>query len=228
MFTALPFHINEERTLRAMTGLKRLHFDLLLGIFTTYSTSRKAAKRKPDSERQRAVGGGAKSKLRTPTEELIFILFYLKTYATYDSLASRFGISRSSAFRQVRDLLPVLQDSLQQLEVLPKRVFENPSEFQAYFKGQQVETIIIDATERAHRRPKKKEERDPLYSGKKKDFTIKNTVIATADKYIHFLGFSLQGSCHDYFMLKHEFPPLNKQPKLTKTTIKELVNLEYW
>ena len=211
MFTRLPFHINNERTLRSMTGLKRLNFDKLLGIFTTYSTILKKAKHKPESERQRAVGGGAKSKLTTPTEELIFILFYLKAYATYDLLGSRFGISRSSAFRYVRDLLPVLQDSLKKLGVLPKRAFENPSEFQAYFNDNQVETIIIDATERAHRRPKKKEERDPLCSGKKKDFTIKNTVITTADKYIHFLGFTVQGSCHDYFLLKHEFPTLNKQ-----------------
>ena len=46
-----------------------------------------------------------------------------------------------------------------------------------------------------------------MYSGKKKRFTIKNTVITTVSKMVLFVGLTTQGSFHDYALLKEEFPP---------------------
>ena len=70
--------------------------------------------------------------------------------------------------------------------------------------------MIIDATERRHYRPENKEERDPLYSGKKKTFTVKNTVICSLRKFIGFSGRTTQGSIHDKALLCEELPDEEK------------------
>lgn len=62
------------------------------------------------------------------------------------------------------------------------------------------------ATERKHFRYQDTEKWNALYSGKKK-FTVKNTVITTACKFIIFLGLTTQGSFHDYALLQEEFQP---------------------
>ena len=49
--------------------------------------------------------------------------------------------------------------------------------------------------------------KETLCTAVKKRFTVKNTVVTTVDKLVLFLGLSTQGSCHDYFLLKEEFPP---------------------
>src|SRR5438093_11932729 len=42
---------------------------------------------------------------------------------------------------------------------------------------------------------------------KKKQHTLKNTVMALPDKFIIFLGRTFSGHNHDYLMLKQELPP---------------------
>ena len=42
---------------------------------------------------------------------------------------------------------------------------------------------------------------------RKKQHTLKNTVMALPNKFIVFLGRTFSGHNHDYLMLKQEFPP---------------------
>lgn len=65
------------------------------------------------------------------------------------------------------------------------------------------ETLVIDVTERAHRRPQEAQKQHEHYSGKKK-YTVKNTVFSTLNKVIVFLGQTIAGSHHDYAMSKKE------------------------
>jgi len=99
----------------------------------------------------------------------------------------------------------VLYETLSALGVLPHRSFESIDEMRKVFEN--IELIIIDATERLYRRPKDSKKQSSMYSGKKKRHTIKNTVISTADKAVHFIGMTFPGSVHDYTMLKNEFSP---------------------
>ena len=41
----------------------------------------------------------------------------------------------------------------------------------------------------------------------KKRHTLKNTLLSSASKVIHFIGQTFPGKTHDYTMLKTEFPP---------------------
>jgi hypothetical protein len=73
--------LNQDRLLRAITGLNRKAFEALLGYFTeAYENSRL----KPEMERQRALGGGRKATLRSSSEKLLYILLYCKCYPTFD------------------------------------------------------------------------------------------------------------------------------------------------
>ena len=200
--------IRDERQLKAMTGLSEDQFDVLEKAFGQAYENKKQKDYEEgikNGKRKRKPGGGIKGKLPTVRIKLFFLLFYLKTYPTFDVLGMTFNMSRSKACKNVHRLLPVLLDTLSNIGVLPHRNFDNPDEMRKALGD--IDTIIIDATERLHRRPQNSEKQSSMYSGKKKKHTIKNTVISSVDKIILFLGKTFTGHTHDYKMLKEEFPP---------------------
>lgn len=69
--------LNQDRLIRAMTGLSRPAFDELLPNFTdAYEQSLL----KPEVARQRAIGGRCKVTLKRMEEKLLYILLYCKCY----------------------------------------------------------------------------------------------------------------------------------------------------
>jgi hypothetical protein len=53
----------------------------------------------PKNVRKRAPGGGKKHTLSLLEEKLFFILYYFKTYPTYDVLAADFDVDRGTTCR---------------------------------------------------------------------------------------------------------------------------------
>jgi Helix-turn-helix of DDE superfamily endonuclease len=51
----------------------------------------------------RKPGGGCKGKLPTMAEKLLFVLYYYKTYPTFDVLGTQFDMVRSKANRHYRE-----------------------------------------------------------------------------------------------------------------------------
>lgn len=197
---------SDERQFKALTGLSKAEYQKLLPIFEeSYYEIRQEKYEQSKSKRQRKPGGGQKGKLDSMSLKLFFILYYLKTYPTFDVLGFVFGLDRSRSCTNVHALTPVLQRALSKLGVLPKRAFESVEEMKAAFES--IEDLFIDVTEREQVRPKNNEEQRKKYSGKKKRHTVKNTVISTACKMVLFLGYTVAGSIHDYRLLKEEFPP---------------------
>jgi len=74
-------------------------------------------------------------------------------------------MSRSKACENVHFLFPILCKALTDLGVMPHRKFETLEEFRAAF--QNIETLLIDVTERPHRRPSDDAKQEDMYSGKK-------------------------------------------------------------
>lgn len=204
----LSFEIRDERQLKALIGLS---FEQLSRLETAFFKAYEEMKRSADEEgkakgnRQRGPGGGKKGKLRTIRDKLIFLLYYLKVYPTFDVLGTQFGLSRSKACENVHKLAPVLHRTLADLEMLPHREFHSVEELKSACKG--LDQIIIDATERRHERPQDSKAQSDLYSGKKKVHTVKNTIISSVTKVILFIGHTFSGHTHDYTMLKSEFSP---------------------
>lgn len=204
MFTALD--TTDERTFKALTGLTHAAFEALLVHFaTSYAETIKDQYDKNKAKRKRQPGGGRKGRLNSLKKKLFFVLYYLKTYPTFDVLGDHFGMDRSKACTNLHRLFSILLRALKQADVLPERHFTSPEEIQAAFAG--ILELFIDATERPQQRPQDGEAQSKKYSGKRKRHMVKNTVISSAAKQILFLGYTVFGSEHDYSLLKTEFDP---------------------
>ena len=199
--------LKDDRQLRSLIGLGCDEFQKLLDEFIPCikETQSKNRKGKPKKRRQRKIGGGRKSALGSPENQLLFILFYLKTHPTYDVLAFTFNISRGCAFESVQRLLPILKHTQKNLKVLPKRTTDDPQELLQLIES--VDHILIDATERPIQRPQKPARQKKHYSGKKGFHTVKNTTVSDTEKRILILGETVPGSQHDYSLFKEEFDP---------------------
>ena len=198
--------VQDERSFAALTGLDRPAFDNLLKEFS--SCFKRRLRQKAGKSHQRRTGGGRKSILGSIENQLFFILFYLKSYPTFDVLAFTFEISLGCAAESVHRLLPILERAQKNLSVLPKRPSDKPNALKELIEKQG--SIIIDATERPHFRPKNKDAQKKFYSGKKHRHTVKNTIISDAQKRILVVGETVPGAQHDYSLFKKEFDPKNE------------------
>ena len=160
--------IRDDRQMKALTGLSQTRFDHLLPVFSdiyqvtqqhTYETG------VASGTRRRKPGGGSKGKLPTMAEKLQFVLYYYKTYPTFDVLGTQFAMARSRAHENLHKLSPILYDTLVQLELMPYRELATPEELKAALQGG--DRLLIDATERAYHRSHDDAKQREHYSGKK-------------------------------------------------------------
>src|SRR6266478_1299299 len=152
----MGIQVRDARQMKALTGLSPAQFDDLLPVFSNIygATQQKHYEEGVASgTRRRKPGGGTKGKLPTMTEKLLFVLYYYKTYPTFDGLGTQFDMARSKANENLHKLSPILYDTLVHLELMPSRELGTPDDLKAALHG--VDRLIIDATERAYQRAKK-------------------------------------------------------------------------
>ncbi|MCP5500642.1 MAG: transposase [Leptospiraceae bacterium] len=101
-------------------------------------------------------------------KRLFFVLYYFKTYPTFDVLGGAFGMDRGTACKWVHRYTEVLLEALQEMDLLPRRKFKDKQEFLNYFP--EIRLVVLDGTERRRRRPKDSKEQKEYYSGKKIPF----------------------------------------------------------
>jgi len=164
----MGMHIRDERQMKALTGLSQAQFNHLLPVFSDIyqATQQKTYEQGIASgTRRRKPGGGCKGKLPTMADKLLFVLYYYKTYPTFDVLGTQFAVARSKAHAHLHKLSPILYDTLVHLELMPYREFVTPEELKAALHG--VDRLLIDATERAYHRSTDDAKQREHYSGKK-------------------------------------------------------------
>jgi hypothetical protein len=160
--------IRDDRQMKALTGLSQAQFNSLLPAF---SDIYQAAQQKTYEDgiqsgtRRRHPGGGSKGKLPTMAEKLPFVLYYYKTYPTFDVLGAQFAMARSKAHENLHTLSPILYDTLVHLDLMPYRELTTPEEVKAALQGG--DRLLIDATERAYHRSQDDAKQREHYSGKK-------------------------------------------------------------
>lgn len=181
----------DPRAMKALTGLSYTEFTNLVSKFE--SAMRFLRQNKPG--RKRKVGGGQKGKLPSVEEKLFFVLFYLKTYPTFDVLSFLVDINRGRCNKGIQFYLKVLKKTLGKEIVLPKRKIRSVEEFFTLFPS--TEDIFLDGTERRIQRPRNKKRQNKFYSGKKKTNTRKNIVMSDEDKNILFISPTKSGRRHD-------------------------------
>ena len=102
------------------------------------------------------------------TEKLLFVLYYYKTYPTFDVLGTQCNMARSKAKENLHKLSPILYDTLVHLEMMPYRECSTPDAFKAALHG--IDQLIIDAPEGAYRRAQDEAKQREPYSGKKRAY----------------------------------------------------------
>ena len=193
-----------DRRIKAVIGISRSKFDILAVAFAlAYDAIQ--VERYQQGETKQVPSGGSKGHLDTSEKKLFFILYYLKTYPTFDVLGFHFGFSSGHAHNHVEDFMPVLVRALADLGVLPGRTPGTPEEFLQLVE--QYGDILIDGMECPCVRPQDEELQKARFSGKKKRHTLKAIAVTTLHRQILFLFCVFAGSIHDYKLMKRIFDP---------------------
>jgi hypothetical protein len=199
----------------ALTGLTPEEFTGFIPEFTYYYKEFQSKRKK---QRERKIGGGRNSKIETIEEKLFYILWYMKTYPTFDVASFWVGFARSSACTWMHDLLPVLELTMKRKFVLPQRKISDPEEFLRLYP--EIAEVFVDGVERLKQRPKKKKAQQKTYSGKKKAHTRKSVVVADKKRRILVVTRQKSGRRHDKRLADKEdlFKQLPKEVKVMADT----------
>lgn len=181
----------DPRATKALIGMSYQEFSDLVPVFEKAIFELRI--RKPN--RKRKPGGGQKGKLPTTEAKLFFILFYLKTYPTFDVLAFFTDRERSHCQESVCFLSKALKRTLGRELVLPQRKINSVEEFICLYP--EVKDVFLDGTERRIQRPKDKKQQRKQYSGKRKATTRKNLLMTDEKKRIMLLSPTKSGRRHD-------------------------------
>ena len=189
--------LKSNRLMKALTGLKLKQFKLLVSTFEIQL--------KKTFKQQRGVNinkGRDFKVLKTSEEKLFYILFYIKTYPTFDLAGFIFNVNRSSACRWTHWFIRALEKTLSRKLALPKRKLTSEEELLAIFPD--LEVLYVDGTERPRRRPGNKIKQKKYYSGKKKRHTLKNLVVTDKKRRVCIITKTKEGKLHDYANFKKE------------------------
>ena len=85
-------NLNSPRTEKSVVGLTKVQF-LILSEFFEKAYHEIQNERLINGEIRRLPKGGSLGLLDTPQKMLFFILYYMKTYCTFDVLGFTFGFS---------------------------------------------------------------------------------------------------------------------------------------
>ena len=204
--------------LLAVTSLTAGEFEHLLPAFkVAYDQKYPSEKTLEGKPRQRSVGGGAKGRLDSFEERLLFILVYQKTNPIQQIQGLQFGMSQSQAHYWIYRLLPVLQQALEDLGQKPERDGSKVAAHQLTSEG--VPDLVIDGTERRRQRPKNNETQKEHYSGKQKAHTDKNLVLVNEQTTkVAYLSPTVPGKKHDKKMADEARINYPANAKLEKDT----------
>jgi IS5 family transposase len=125
---------------------------------------------------------------------VLMLLLYYRSYTTQIFISFLFGIDDSRVCRNIQTLEPLLAKVM----AISKTRHLSPEE---------IEEIIIDATEQQIERPKKKQK--AFYSGKKKRHTNKTEIRILPKGRIVHVSKTKPGAVHDFALYKKE-PPIPK------------------
>ena len=126
------------------------------------------------------------------SDMILMLLLYYRSYVTQVFVGYMFGIDDSRVCRIIRRLEPILA-SVMVLQKCKK------------LSREEVESLIIDATEQPIERPQRRQK--PYYSGKKKRHTLKTEIRVTPQGRIVHVSKNHPGSIHDFTVFKGEKAP---------------------
>ena len=114
-------NVKNDRQFSASTGLNKVEFYELLYVYE------KAEAQTTDWQKNTK---GVDLSLATSELSLFFVLYYLKTYPSYDVLGLGFNLDGSSCERNIKQIYPILRQALAEEKMLPIREFSQLEQLQ--------------------------------------------------------------------------------------------------
>lgn len=183
---------DKPKVILAFTSLTISEFEELLTVFEKVSQPETILHK---TKRQRAFGGGRKPKLVEYADQLLFILFYIKTYPLQEVMAFLFSMSQAQTNEWIHRLAKTLQTTLAELNYLPERETTNLADA---LKAYDYLEFVQDGTERQRERPQDEQKQRVYYSGKKKKHTVKNNLVVHPEsRQVCYLSPTVPGKKHD-------------------------------
>ena len=178
--------------LRGLTSLNQDEYDALLVQFDLL-TSQKLSHYTLKGKKRLAprYQEARNSSLYGSEKKLDFILMYMKENPNQLYHAQLFDISQSKASEWVSFLLPVLEQSLAKLAMIPQ------SGYNYVHQDGQADYLLVDVTERQVGRRENYTGQKEEYSGKKKLHTVKNLAITDPKGCLLYISPSFEGATHD-------------------------------
>lgn len=162
------------RVFKAMTGLDVAEFDALVrDILPRYTTAEQTRLTRPS--RKRAIGAGHPFTLDA-RDQLLLSVVWLRLYPLHEVLAYLFAISDSTVSRYISRLLPLLEASGRDTMRMPDPGKKRRRNLDALLADTPELAVVIDTFEQRVQRPHERAAADCLYSGKKKQHTLKSQV----------------------------------------------------
>lgn len=166
--------ITRQKTFKRISGVSKATFDEMIHIVSEY--------RKNQANKLIWKQRCGRNNALCLEDQIFLCLMYMRSYTSYLFLWSIFWVSETTAWRVQRDIENILIRS--KIFSLPKKTLLQ----------EEIEEVLIDATESQIERPKKWQ-RD-FYSGKKKRHTLKTQVVR--DRWWKILRIHItQGKTHD-------------------------------
>lgn len=132
--------------------------------------------------------------LKGSLDKLFFVLVYLKQHPLQSYYGFTFAMSQSKVSQWLKVLLPVLEQALAKLRLLPCR---EPNHLYVSLRLLAGQVLWLDATERAVPRSVDWERQKYEYSGKQGCHTQKNLLVSDEQNRILYLSPTVAGSIHD-------------------------------
>ncbi len=130
---------------------------------------------------------------------VVMLLTYLRLHIPQTVVAALFGATQADVSRDLRRLLPLIQQSLPcpQVWKVQDEGMTPPESEQLRLEHLSEGRALIDATEQRVARPTHVQDHKTYYSGKKKQFTLKTQLVADRKHYIHAISEAVPGAQHD-------------------------------
>lgn len=163
-----------ERVFRSMSGLDMREFDtLVVDILPRYTLAEHARHSRPT--RKRAQGGGHPFTLDA-RDQLLLTVVWLRLYPLHEVLAYLFAISDSTVSRYIARMLPLLEASGRDTMRMPDPGKKHRRSLDELLVHTPELAVVIDTFEQRVQRPRERAAADRLYSGKKRQHTLKSQV----------------------------------------------------
>jgi hypothetical protein len=158
---------------RSLFGLTHTALGALLAEALPEIDKRRRQSQQEKSNRIRQVGGGRKRLLK-PYQEVLLVLIYLRHNVAFSVVGSLFDVSADVAENTFHEIVGVLK------EVCPSDRWEAEKRWtkrEPSWKPEEIDQVIVDSFETPVPRPSVEPKQRRLYSGKKKDHTLKTEII---------------------------------------------------